>query len=70
MAKDYSKLEKEDLLKVIEKIESRKKYGLIWDEEKVREQFEKDAQNALPVLREIKSKEIIDCITPDTYWTQ
>ena len=32
MAKDYSKLEKEDLLKVIEKIESHKKYGLIWDD--------------------------------------
>jgi len=60
MAKDYSKLEKEDLLKVIEKIESRKKYGLIWDEEKVKEQFEKDAENALPVLKEVKNKEIID----------
>jgi len=32
MSKDYSKLEKEDLLKVIEKIESHKKYGLIWDD--------------------------------------
>jgi len=58
--KDYSKLEKDDLLKVIEKLESRKKYGLIWDEEKVKEQFEKDAENALPVLKEVKSKEIID----------
>jgi adenine-specific DNA-methyltransferase len=37
-----------------------KKYGLIWDEEKVKEQFEKDAENALPVLKEIKSKEIKD----------
>jgi len=60
MAKDYSKLEKQDLIKVIEKLESRKKYGLIWDEEKVKEQFEKDTANALPVLKEIKSKEIID----------
>src|SRR3990167_4569359 len=60
MAKDYSKLGKEDLLKVIEKMESRKKYGLIWDEEKVKEQFEKDAENALPVLKEITTKEITD----------
>jgi len=60
MAKDYSKLEKKDLIKVIEKLESRKRYGLIWDEEKVKEQFEKDAQNALPVLKEIKSKELND----------
>lgn len=60
MIKDYSKLSKEDLLKVVEKLESRKKYGLIWDEEKVKEQFEKDAENALPVLKEVKGKEITD----------
>lgn len=58
MAKDYSKLEKDDLLKVIDKLESRKKYGLIWDEEKTKEQFEKESENALPVLREVKGKEI------------
>ena len=58
MSKDYSKLEKDDLLKVVEKLESRKKYGLIWDEEKTREKFEKESENALPVLKEIKGKEI------------
>jgi len=58
MAKDYSKLGKDDLLKVIEKLESRKKYGLIWDEEKTKEQFEKESENALPVLKEVKGKEI------------
>ena len=58
MAKDYSKLEKDDLLKVIEKLESRKKYGLIWDEEKTKERFEKESENALPVLKEVKGKEI------------
>lgn len=60
MQKDYSQLEKEDLIKIIKKLESRKKYGLIWDEEKVKEQFEKDAEGALPVLKEVKSKDIID----------
>jgi len=60
MQKDYSQLNKEDLIKIVQKLESRKKYGLIWDEEKVKEQFEKDAEGALPVLKEIKSKEIID----------
>jgi len=58
MTKDYSQLNREDLLKLVEKLESRKKYGLIWDEDKVKEQFEKDAENALPVLKEIKSKEV------------
>ncbi len=47
--KDYSQLSKDDLIKIVEKLESRKKYGLIWDEEKVKEQFEKDAVNALPI---------------------
>ena len=58
MAKDYSKFEKDDLLKIIEKLESRKKYGLIWDEEKTKEKFEKQSENALPVLKEVKGKEI------------
>ncbi|RJQ34602.1 site-specific DNA-methyltransferase [Candidatus Parcubacteria bacterium] len=56
--KDYEKLNKEDLIKIVEKLETRKKYGLIWDEERVKEKFEKDSENALPVLKEIKSKEI------------
>lgn len=56
--KDYTKLEKDDLLKVIEKLESQKRYGLIWDEEKTKEQFEKESENALPVLKEVKGKEI------------
>lgn len=60
MNKDYSQLTKEDLIKLVQKLETRKKYGLIWDEEKVKEQFEKDAVNALPVLKEIKNKEIVD----------
>ena len=54
----YKDLSKEELVKKIEKLESRKKYGLVWDEEKTKEKFEKDAENALPVLKEIKSKEI------------
>jgi len=64
--KDYSKLQKEDLLKVIEKLESRKKYGLIWDEEKTKEQFEKESENALPVLKEVKGKEIKTDLTKPT----
>lgn len=58
MAKDYSKLDKDGLLKVIEKLESRKKYGLVWDEENTKEKFEKESENALPILKEVKVKEI------------
>lgn len=58
MGKNYSEQSKEDLLKTIEKLESRKKYGLIWDEERTKEEFEKESQNALPVLKEVKAKEL------------
>ncbi len=51
-------MSRDELLKRIEKLESRKEYGLIWNEEKTKEQFEKESENALPVLKEIKSKEI------------
>jgi len=65
MSQKYSELEKDDLIKIIEKLESRKKYGLIWDEEKTKEQFEKESENALPILKEVKSKEIkTDLINP------
>ena len=58
MAKDYLHFSKEELIKKIQKLESRKKYGLVWDEEKTKEKFEKESENALPVLKAIKEKEI------------
>ncbi|MCP4365155.1 MAG: site-specific DNA-methyltransferase [Planctomycetes bacterium] len=58
MANDYSQLSKEELLEVIKKLESHKKYGLIWDEERTKEHFENEAEDALPILKEVKSKEI------------
>lgn len=57
--KDYSSLSKEELIQIIEKLESRKKYGLIWDEERVPEQVVIDCKDNLPVLSEVKKKEII-----------
>src|SRR3972149_2472179 len=58
MAKDYSKLNKDQLLEVIEKLEGKKKYGLVWDEERVVEKVVTDCQTNLPVLTEVKGKEI------------
>lgn len=62
MTKNYSNFSKEELIKVISNLESRKKYGLIWDEEKTKEVFEKDTQNSFPVLREDKSREILKSV--------
>ena len=55
---DYSDWPKEDLVKEIKKLKKRKKYGIVWDEEKTKEKFDKDSENKLPILKEVKSKEI------------
>ena len=52
---DWSKTE---LIREIRKLEKRKKYGLIWDEERTKEIFEEEVQKKLPVLKEILSKQI------------
>ena len=55
---DYSSWEKEDLIKKIKALEKRKKYGLVWDSAREPEKVVLDCQNELPVLNEIKDKEI------------
>lgn len=56
--KDYSKLSKEALIQLIEKLERKKKYGLVWDAERVPEQVVLNCKHDLPVLTEVKEKEI------------
>jgi len=61
MAKDFSKLSKEELLKLVEKQEAEldaKKYGLVWDREREPEQVVLDCENNLPILKKITKKEI------------
>jgi len=49
LKKDYSHLDKKELIAQIQKLEKRKKYGLVWDEERTKEVFELQALNGLPV---------------------
>ena len=61
MAKDFSKLSKEELLKLLEKQEAEldaKKYGLVWDREREPEQVVLDCEKNLPILKRIARKEI------------
>ena len=55
---NYSDWSKEDFIKEIKKLKKRKKYGIVWDEEKTKEKFDIDSENKLPILKEVKSKEI------------
>ena len=52
----YNDWTKEELIKHIEALERRKKYGLVWDEERTKEKFEADAEGKLPVLVEDRKR--------------
>jgi len=54
--KDYTNWDRKELIKEIDQLRKRKKYGLVWEDkpENVVEQCKKE----LPVLEEVKSKEI------------
>jgi adenine-specific DNA-methyltransferase len=51
-------LSKEELIQVIAKLETRKKYGLVWDAEYTKERFEEEIENSLPVLEEVVSRKV------------
>lgn len=55
---DYSNWEKDKLIARIQELEKRKKYGLVWDEERESEKVVQQCKKQLPVLKEIKSKAI------------
>jgi adenine-specific DNA-methyltransferase len=55
---DYSDWNKNDLIKEIKKLKKRKKYGIVWDEERTKEIFEKESKDRFPILRDAQSKEI------------
>ena len=69
---DYSELSKFHLIekikeqnKEIKKLNKRKKYGLVWNEERVKEVFEEEVQKKLPVLKDITKNGIEDKSKPN-----
>jgi len=55
--RDYQNLSKEELISKIKDLERRKKYGLVWEDKP--EDVAVMCKEKLPVLKEVKSKEII-----------
>lgn len=51
-------MSKQELLDLIKSYQSRKKYGLVWEDDKTIEHFEFDNNKILPVLTEIKNLRI------------
>ena len=62
---DYKKWSQGELIKEIQKLNKRKKYGLIWDEEKIKEVFEEEVQKKLPVLKDVTKNGIEDISKPN-----
>ncbi len=62
---DYKKWSKPELIKEIQKLNKRKKYGLIWDEERTKEIFEQEVQKKLPVLKDVTKNGIEDKSKPN-----
>lgn len=61
MPQKLEDLTKEQLLDIINKQKEKlknKKYGLVWDDEKEPEKIVVDCQNNVPILKDVKSKEI------------
>ena len=59
MAKSkYDSYTHAQLVEELKKLSKRKKYGLVWEEEKTKEKFEAEAEGKLPVLVEDKKREI------------
>lgn len=55
--KDYTNWDRKDLIKEIEQLRKRKKYGLVWEDKP--ENVVEQCKTELPVLEEVKDKEII-----------
>lgn len=62
--KDYTKWDRDDLIKEIEQLKKRKKYGLVW-EEKLEDVVEQ-CKTELPILEEIKSNNIENTLEAPT----
>lgn len=59
---NYNEKSKDELISIINNLNSRlkrKKYGIVWDYEKVPENVVIDCKNNLPILRSIREKDIV-----------
>jgi adenine-specific DNA-methyltransferase len=59
MAIDYSALDRDALIDLVKKLDTTKKYGLVWEADRTREIFENDLHSSIPFLTEVKKKHIL-----------
>ena len=63
---DLEDLSKTELVDLVKKLRSKKKYGLVWEDEKTREHFDFDSRLSLPILVEDKKRIIKDKTKKET----
>lgn len=51
-------LSREELITLFKKYEAKKKYGLVWDDDNTKEDFESKSALSLPILKEVKKRRI------------
>lgn len=57
IGKSFEDITKEELLRFIDGLQARKKYGLIWEEQT--EEAEEHLNTHIPLLKEVKKREIV-----------
>ena len=55
---NYSSFTKAQLVAILQKAETDKHYGLVWEEERVPEKVVQDCINKIPILSEVKNKSL------------
>ena len=60
----YEDLSKEELIDKIMDQERGRKYGLVWDVDKIKEVFETESEGKVPILREISENKLISTPPP------
>jgi adenine-specific DNA-methyltransferase len=56
MAKDYASLSQDELINLVQRLENKRRYGLVWDEEQVPEAVVLDCLKFLPILKPLPVK--------------
>ena len=56
---DYSALTREELLGLVNKLNTQKKYGLVWEADRTKEVFEADLHSSIPFLSEVPKNNIV-----------
>lgn len=65
-SKDYKNWSKKKLIGEVKKLKKRKKYGLVWDSERLPEKVVIECRKKIPILKDVKNKKILTDVEDPT----